>query len=98
MTATPLYLAGNALALEIGGTCGADALRLCTDGSFLESNPVQLKLWVVEGERPATCTAAKPVQIVFDLTPLQALYEAGYQTDTGTIVLRVDNDSVSYSF
>jgi hypothetical protein len=95
-----LYLDGDALALAItyGGGCEQHAFTLCTDGSFLESNPVQLRVWVKDDAPPDPCLALITEQHVFDVSPIRAWYEEGYQTTTGTVILRTGDDSVRYTF
>jgi hypothetical protein len=97
---TPLYLSGDALALKIqtGGGCEEHPMRLCTDGSFLESNPVQLKLWVVDDGKPDLCDAIITEQLVFDLSPLQKLYRDGYPNSAGAIILTGDGNGMLYTF
>lgn len=95
-----LYLDGDALVLEVGmGGCAntTPAFRLCFDGSFAESFPVQTRLRVVPNE-VTSCSAWTTQQKVFDLTPLRDAYRDAYQTSSGTISVGLPGDSVTYSF
>jgi hypothetical protein len=96
----PLYLAEDALALAItyGGGCETHTFRLCTDGSFLESNPVQLRVWVKDEGPPDPCLALPTEEKVFDLSPIRSWYERNYQTPNGTVIVNTSGGSVSYSF
>jgi hypothetical protein len=95
-----LYLADDALALAItyGGGCETHTFRLCTNGPFLESNPVQLRVWVADDGPPDPCLALPTEQRVFDLSPIQDWYEQAYQTSSGTVVINTKDGGVRYSF
>jgi hypothetical protein len=95
-----LYLSGDALALEVGmGGCANSepAFKLCFNGTFDESFPVQAGLTIVPNEVTA-CSAWTTQQKVFDLKPLRDAYSAAYQNSTGMISVGLPGDGVLYSF
>jgi hypothetical protein len=95
-----LYLDGDTLALEVGiGGCAniTAAFKLCFDGSFAESFPVQTRLRIITDD-VSTCSAWTTQRKVFDLSPLRDAYSAAYQTSTGKIQVGLPGDSVLYSF
>jgi hypothetical protein len=95
-----LYLDGDALALEVGmGGCAdtTPAFKLCFDGSFAESFPVQTRLRIVADE-PSACSAWTTQEQVIDLTPLRDAYRSAYQTSSGAISVGLPGDSVVYMF
>lgn len=96
----PLYLADDALALSItyGGGCEVHTFRLCTNGAFLESSPVQLRVWVADDGPADPCLALPTEQHVFDLSPIREWYEQSYQTSTGTVIVNTPNGGVRYTF
>lgn len=96
--ATPLYLDGDALALrlEFGGGCAEHSFRLCTDGAFRESSPVQVSLWVVDDGEPDPCFALLHEEHVFDLTPLRALHEKSYPSGPSNMTLQLNEGATTY--
>lgn len=99
VTATPLYLDQNALALtlDFAGGCQSPSFRLCTDGVFRESAPAQLTLWV-EDTTLELCSVATQQTRVFELSPLRALYEASQGTTSGSISLQLGGQTKRYTF
>ncbi len=99
VTANPLYLDQNALALtlDFAGGCQPHAFRLCTDGVFRESAPAQLELWV-EDTTFDLCSVATQQTRVFDLSPLRALYEASQGSNSGSIDLQLGVQTKLYAF
>lgn len=95
-----LYRDGDKLAVEVGtGGCATDrpAFKLCFDGAFRESYPVQATLNLI----PTTvtpCSAWVTQSKVFDLSPLRSAYQMGYQSQTGTINVSLDGTGFQYSF
>ena len=97
----PLYLEKNALALELGygGGCKQHSFRLCTDGALSDSDPAQVRLWVVDDGEPDPCEAFATETKVFDLSSLSTIL--GSQA-TGKLILRISEpdgeSSVPYAF
>jgi hypothetical protein len=75
----------------------APGFKLCFDGSFAESFPVQTRLRIVADE-PSACSAWTAQERVFDLTPLRDAYRNAYQTSSGAISVGLPGDSVVYMF
>ncbi|HVJ15666.1 MAG TPA: hypothetical protein VM686_09495 [Polyangiaceae bacterium] len=77
---------GDLLEIEIahGGGCADHEYSLCYT-HFLESSPVQTELILLHDANGDTCEAYLTATLTFDLSPLAAKYEAGYQTDGGLI-------------
>ncbi|MFT3926061.1 MAG: hypothetical protein QM778_26190 [Myxococcales bacterium] len=96
-TVIPLYLEGDALALQFsyGGGCKTHSFRLCTDGALSKSLPGQLKLWLVDDGEPDPCEALATQTKVFSVSSLKSILGA---QATGSIVLRLGNTSVPYEF
>jgi len=95
-----LYLTDDALALAItyGGGCETHTFRLCTDGAFLESSPVQLRVWIADDGPPDACLALPTEQRVFDVSPIRDWYERSYQTSSGTVIIQTGKDGTRYTF
>lgn len=97
-----LYLHGNALAVNItySGGCEEHTFKLCWDGAFLESNPVQARLKVVDTSPVADPCEALPTESrVFDLSPLQDSFRSNYPMAEGVIILGFgDGESTTYQF
>jgi hypothetical protein len=83
--------------VEHGGGCGQHVYRVCWSGDFLQSNPVQAALFVQHrGEDPCDAIVRQPLAL--DLGVLSAAYRRAYQTERGTIMLRLDGGSARYEF
>jgi hypothetical protein len=98
-TLAPLYVSGDALAVNVtySGGCEQHTFKLCWDGSFLESSPVQVGIWAIDtSEVVDTCEALPTEPRVFDLGPLRDAYTEAYDTMTGTIILNFDEGSDRY--
>ena len=96
----PLYLDGDALALDVtySGGCEEHEFKLCYNGSFQESSPVQATLYVIDLTKTDPCEATPSKPKVFSLAPLRAAYQKAYQTDKGTVNLRIGSETVPYVF
>lgn len=81
-------LDGDVLTLEVeySGGCVEHEFYLSTNGSFLESMPVQLAT-VLSNPTEDSCDGIMRRTISFDLIPLQELYLNGYQEASGEILL-----------
>lgn len=96
-----LYRAGDKLAVEVGtGGCATDepTFKLCFDGSFRESNPVQVTLDLVPSGATPTCSAWVTQQKVFDLSPLRSAFQASYPGSAGSIIVGLEDTSFNYTF
>ena len=75
--------------VSYSGGCETHAFTLVAEPIFLESFPVQLRVSLAHNANGDTCEALITEDHVFDLTPIKTMYQKGYRTDTGTIVLRL---------
>ena len=71
------------------GGCETHAFTLVAEPRFLESFPVQLRVSLAHNANSDTCEDSLTEDHQFDLTPLKEVYQKGYRTDQGTIVLRL---------
>jgi hypothetical protein len=81
-----VQISGDVAFVEVqhGGGCGEHAYRVCWDGSFLESSPVQVRL-AVEHRGDDPCDAILQPTLIVDLTALRDAYRDTYQTWNGAI-------------
>ena len=77
------------LNVSYSGGCETHAFTLVAEERFLESFPVQLRVSLAHNANGDTCEALITEDHHFDLTPLKEVYQKGYRTDIGTIVLRL---------
>ncbi len=93
-------LSGDSLTLTVqhSGGCKTHEYGLCWNQSFLESNPVQAQLRVLHQDNGDSCEAIVSNTLTFDLAGLKAAYRAGYQSQTGTVILRIGAQSTRYEF
>ena len=84
-------LQGDTLRVNVSysGGCKTHAFTLVAEERFLESFPVQLRVSLAHNANSDTCEAWITEDYDFDLTPLKEVYQKGYRTDEGTIVLRL---------
>ena len=75
--------------VSYGGGCETHEFTLVAEPRFLESFPVQLHVSLAHNANDDRCEAWLTEDYHFDLTPIKEVYQKGYQTDTGTIVLRL---------
>lgn len=97
----PLYRDGDKLALSVqyGGGCVDHTWKLCVSDSFQESSPVQARLWLLDtSAEPDPCDALLTRGLVFDLSPIRERYVASYPGGPNTVVLKLDRNSITYSF
>ena len=85
------FIDGDTLTVtaSYGGGCTQHDLTLVPDSGFKESNPVQLDVTVVHDAHGDACEAYETDTYVFDLSPIKTLYQEGYRTDEGVIVLHL---------
>jgi hypothetical protein len=68
------------LRLSYGGGCRADAVHVVAWGGWMESFPVQVRLFVAHEDFDDPCDAWITRDFEFDLIPLKLAYEASYGT------------------
>jgi len=84
------------------GSCSVPS-TLYVDATFLESEPVQLNMKLVDlyaDDSTVSCTAVmREATLRFNLDAVRSRYQSTYQTDTGTLRFNLDGaGSVDYSF
>ncbi len=85
--------------LSYGGGCAEHDVELCwPDGSFLESDPVQARLELWHDGHDDPCDAYLTETHELDLAPLRQAWGEAYGSGPGTIVIRVGDQSVDYTF
>ena len=90
-----LEISGDVARIDIehGGGCGQHVYRICWDGAFLESFPVQTRLSVQHrGDDP--CDAIIRETLLIDLGNLRDAYRRAYQTRSGTISVGFQESAV----
>ena len=96
------YVGDDTLEIDVGysGGCETHEWTLCWDGQFMESDPVQVSLDLRHEANGDMCEAYVEETLSFDLQELRDDYESGYQTDTGTIIMRLTghDESVTYDW
>ena len=75
--------------VSYSGGCETHAFTLVAEQRFLESFPVQLRVSLAHNANSDMCEAWLTEDYHFDLTPIKEVYQKAYQTDEGTIVLRL---------
>ena len=72
---------------------------LITHGLYMESFPVQLRIKLSFTDED-NCEALVKDDFCFSISNLAQHYEQNYQTDTGTIIIRLDNydGALEYTF
>lgn len=84
--------------LTVGGGCGDHEFTLCwPDQAFMESEPVQASLQILH-ETDDPCDSIVPYTPTFDLTPLKIAWQTAYGATSGTIVVHLDGETLTYTF
>lgn len=94
-------ISGDQLVVGVSysGGCKEHGITACWDGTFLESNPVQARLVLEHDANGDTCEAYLQETLTIDLSSMKDSYKSGYQTESGTIFVQVDQaESLDYSF
>ena len=89
------------LNVSYSGGCETHAFTLVAEERFLESFPVQLRVSLAHNANSDTCEALITEDHRFDLTPIKEMYQKGYRTEQGTIVLRLKDappSDLAYDF
>ena len=86
-------IAGDTLTVSVsfGGGCRTHEFTLVASNVFLESDPVQLRVSLAHEANDDLCRAWLTEDRDFDLTPIKRLFQNAYQSDAGTLVLRLEN-------
>ena len=96
-------LEGDTLTVNVSysGGCETHEFTLVAEERFLESFPVQQRVSLAHNANGDVCDAWITEDYPFDLTPIKEVYQKSYQTDTGTIVLRLKDappSDLAYEF
>ena len=87
--------------VSYSGGCETHQFTLVAEPRFLESFPVQMRVSLAHNANGDTCEASLTEDYSFDLTPLKEIYQKGYRTDHGTIILRLKDappSNLAYDF
>ena len=100
---TPPVINEDVLTLNVSysGGCKAHNFTLVvTSGVFRESNPAELQAIIAHNANGDTCEAYPTEMYHFDVSPLKAHYQKIYQTQAGTLRLRIKGipELVVYTF
>ena len=85
------FILGDTLTLNLISVSGCSfegGMTLVASESFLESYPVQLKVFFTHQFGPCDAVLGN-VDYHFDLTPIKTMYQEAYQQETGKIILRL---------
>ena len=77
------------LTISYSGGCESHDFTLVTNGSFIESDPVQLVFALTHDDNGDMCEAYPQERYSFDLEPIKMRYQEDYGTDEGSITLRL---------
>ena len=77
------------LTISYSGGCEIHDFTLVTNGSFLESDPVQLVVALTHDDNGDMCEAYPQERYSFDLEPIKTRYQEAYGTDEGSIILHL---------
>lgn len=80
------------------GGCETWTYRLCWDGMFAESFPVQVWLTIVDEGPPDPCEAEVQEAHEFNLAPLREAYAEAYGQETGEIIVHLGGVTDSWFF
>lgn len=89
------------VSVSYSGGCEDHKFTLVASDSFLESFPVQIHVSLAHNANGDTCEAYPTEEYQFDLTPIKTIYQAAYQQDAGTIIIRLKdnpNGELVYKF
>jgi hypothetical protein len=94
-----VHVEGDTLTAQVSysGGCQPHYFRLCYEGEWLESYPVQVNLRLDHDAQNDPCEAYPTETRQFDLRPLAEAYREGYREEHGTILLRL-GEGASYTF
>ena len=90
------------VSVSYAGGCRAHGFRLLTADSFMESDPVQLRITLIHDGNGDRCLAWITEQHAFDLSDVKARWRAAYRRESGVVQLRlkdaVDDEALLYRF
>lgn len=88
------------VSVSFSGGCKEHQFTLVTDGVFLESDPVQMRLSIAHNANNDPCEAYPTEEHQFDLSIIKGLYQSAYQRESGKIILLLRDapDGLVYEF
>ena len=90
------------VSVSYAGGCRDHEFRLLKADSFMESDPVQLRITIVHDGNGDRCEAWITEQHSFDLSDIKARWRAAYRRESGVVQLRlrdaVDDEALLYRF
>jgi hypothetical protein len=93
---------GDTLRLEVqyGGGCSQHVFRLLAGTGFMESNPVQTRLYLGHNANGDMCRALVRPTLAFSLAPLAEQWRRNYGRGPGTMIIRLEGwtGELRYSF
>jgi hypothetical protein len=91
-------ISGNRLLVDVsyGGGCAEHTFKVCWNGTFLESLPVQTALALHHDAHGDACESFGVRPLSIDLTTLGSAYKAMYRTTTGEALISLDDVRVTY--
>lgn len=85
--------------VSYGGGCAAHDFVICwPDQSFMESEPVQVALEIWHDGHDDPCDAVISETVSFELASLRTAWQTAYGSESGSIIIHVDDFDVEYSF
>jgi hypothetical protein len=84
--------------VSYAGGCELHEFTSCWSGSFDKSLPVQAHLWLDHDAHVDSCEALKTETLHIDIMALRDAFTEAQQTDSGTIVIHVQDRSIEYYF
>ena len=86
-------ITGDTLTVNVsyGGGCRTHHLTLVASEGFLESYPVQLRVFLAHDGNGDLCRAWLREEYDFDLTPIKRQYQHAYRVEAGTIILLLED-------
>jgi hypothetical protein len=83
-----------------GGGCENHTFTLISKEAFMESWPVQVDIVLSHDDKDDPCDAYLYESLIFDLTSLKIKWKNEYQSDSGTIIMHLEDyvESIRYRF
>ena len=86
------------MAGSYSGGCEDHTYSPCWGEFFLESEPVQTDLELQHDNQGDACEGIVADTWTVDLTVIKEAWQASYNQQNGTIVVRVEGQSINYEF
>lgn len=86
------------VSVSYSGGCAEHLFRVCWDGSFMESFPVQVRFDLQHEGNDDPCDAYPTEELRIPLTVLRDAYREGYRTEEGTVIIGLGGERIEYAF